>query len=515
VRRTPLVAPLFAASLALAQSTYHVAPPAAGGDDSNTGTEKQPWATLQHAANNVSAGDTVIVHAGTYAGFNVGESGAPGAPISFIAQPGVLVNTEAVRFNGQTHRARINMDTVSHIVIDGFEVAGTNDQRNSKAGIRMVAPPGSTEDESGFIVVRNCHVHHNGEWGIFSGHVHRITVENNNVHDQYDEHGVYLSNSADNHVVRGNRIWNNSSQGFHCNSDASQGGDGVTTGVLVENNIIWGNAVGSVYIDAGGVERTSIGGGSAINFDGVRDSVIRNNVLYDNHASGISLYRIDGLLPASNNLVVNNTIINGSGANPTTRWCLNISDASTGNIVFNNIMLNYHSFRGSIIISPDSLPGFISDHNVVMDRLDPTGDGTPLTLAQWQTATGQDAHSLAVPRGAWAGLFVDLPAWDLHLAPGSAAADAGAPMIGGRSAPTVDADGVGRPQGGELDIGAYERAGGQCGADFNDDGVATSQDFFDFLDAFFGADPRADFNEDGGVNSQDFFDFLAAFFAGC
>ncbi len=52
-----------------------------------------------------------------------------------------------------------------------------------------------------------------------------------------------------------------------------------------------------------------------------------------------------------------------------------------------------------------------------------------------------------------------------------------------------------------------------CPADFNNDNVVTSQDFFDFIAAFFSG--NADFNNDGLTTSQDFFDFLAAFFAGC
>ncbi|MGE3109001.1 MAG: right-handed parallel beta-helix repeat-containing protein [Phycisphaerales bacterium] len=63
---------------------------------------------------------------------------------------------------------------------------------------------------------------------------------------------------------------------------------------------------------------------------------------------------------------------------------------------------------------------------------------------------------------------------------------------------------------------------GACPADINDDGIANSQDFFDFLLCFFNPDPQvcvpprtADFNHDGMTTSQDFFDFITAFFAGC
>jgi hypothetical protein len=52
-----------------------------------------------------------------------------------------------------------------------------------------------------------------------------------------------------------------------------------------------------------------------------------------------------------------------------------------------------------------------------------------------------------------------------------------------------------------------------CPCDFNADGLANSQDFFDFLNGFFAG--QADFNVDGITNSQDFFDFLNCFFTGC
>ena len=49
-----------------AGKTYYVA---TTGSDTAAGTSAAPWKTLQKAANAVAAGDTVIVRAGTYAGF--------------------------------------------------------------------------------------------------------------------------------------------------------------------------------------------------------------------------------------------------------------------------------------------------------------------------------------------------------------------------------------------------------------------------------------------------------------
>jgi hypothetical protein len=73
----------------------------------------------------------------------------------------------------------------------------------------------------------------------------------------------------------------------------------------------------------------------------------------------------------------------------------------------------------------------------------------------------------------------------------------------------------GRPGLPRVDMGAFEFQGSSCTADFNYDGALNSQDFFDFLGAFFKNDARADLNHDAFINSQDFFDFVSVFFAGC
>jgi len=57
-----------------------------------------------------------------------------------------------------------------------------------------------------------------------------------------------------------------------------------------------------------------------------------------------------------------------------------------------------------------------------------------------------------------------------------------------------------------------------CACDFSMPAGVSSQDFFDFIAAFFSNDPGADFDHNGSVTSQDFFDFLTCFLdppAGC
>lgn len=392
-----------------ALSTYYVA---TTGSNTAAGGENTPWRTLQHAADHVVAGDTVIVRAGNYTGFYLDTDGTSTQRITFQADAGVVIDTR----NATTNDG-INLEGADFVTIDGFTVNGIG-----RAGIRTVL--------NEHVIIRNNTCDQNGVWGIFSGHSYDLLIENNETSRSVAEHGIYVSNSGDRPIIRNNTIWGNHANGIHMNGDESQGGDGIISDALVEGNIIFDNG---------------LGGGSGINCDGVQDSIFQNNLLYNNHASGISLYRIDGGAGSSNNLIVNNTIVQASNA----RWAINIKNGSTGATVFNNILYNHHSFRGSINVLADSLDGFTSDYNVVMARFSTNDGDSILDLQEWQNATSQDLHSIiATP----AELFVDPDQDDYHLKSSSPALNAGTFTL----APDEDIEGRARPDGAAVDIGAYE-----------------------------------------------------------
>lgn len=397
--------------------TYYISN---SGNNSNSGLSQQnAFKTLQHVSNLVTAGDSVIIVAGTYTGFYHTKSGTALQRIVFKAQSGAIINAP-----NATTSDGINLEGSSYVTIEGFEINGV-----PRAGIRSVINEG--------VIIRNNKCDQNGVWGILTGFSENIIIENNECSRSVQQHGIYFSNSADNPIIRNNTCWGNSDCGIHMNGDVSLGGDGIISNALVEKNIIYDNGVG---------------GGSGINCDGVQNSTIQNNLLYNNHASGISLYMIDGGAPASGNVIVNNTILQPSDG----RWALNVSDGSTNNKVFNNIFYSTHSFRGSISVDAASLQGFKSNNNILTNRMSNDGGNSNMTLAQWQQQTNADSNSvIAVP----AALFVNVGANNYHLLANSVAVNAGKSSYYNVTAPLTDIENNLRPQGSATDIGAYEFMG--------------------------------------------------------
>ena len=421
MRALALLCLLLTTSTAFA-ATYVVAPK---GDDAGPGSPARPWLTLQHAVDSIAPGDTITVKAGSYAGCRIGRSGEAGAPCVLQAAPGATVQLNAPGAkNG--HQSIVEVEsygaTVSYWTIDGFEVANS-----PRYGIDLRG--------TDHVTVQNCRVHDSAVTGIVTSHSPYVILQDNETFGNH-EHGIYHANSADYPVIRRNRSHHNDGCGIHMNGDLSMGGDGQISYAVVEQNEIWEN----------GAKR----GGSAINCDGVSDSIFANNLCYDNHASGISLYAGDAAQGSSRNLVYHNTFVMAPGA----RFVVNIPASAegksnpVGNKVINNILMSPDANRGSGFVYDGRLSQLASDFNIVVDRFALGDSETVLPLAKWREA-GFDVHSLlSTPQA----LFVDPAKHDYRLKPNAPARRAGiaVPEVG------EDLRGTPRPRVTPPDIGALQ-----------------------------------------------------------
>lgn len=394
-------------------SRYYVSP---NGNDANSGRSLLlAFRTLQRSANVVNPGDTVLISDSTYAGFDLRRSGTSVNPIVYLANSqNVIIN----RRNGVTPDG-INIENADWIVIKGFRVIN-----QPRAGIRAVL--------SDHITVSNSVCTNNQRWGIFTGFTDFFTAEYNECAFSALEHGIYVSNSSDNAIIRNNISHHNRAAGLHFNGDISQGGDGINHSPQVYNNIIYNNG---------------LGGGSAINMDGNQDALIYNNLIYENNATGIALYQIDGGGPSTGAKIFHNTIVQATNS----RWAILLVDGAANATIKNNIVINQHSFRGSINIDAASLIGLTSDYNLFTNRFTTNDGNSVLDSTAWK-ALGFDQHSYFSPN--LTNLFTNYSSGDLSLKSGSKAINFGTPI----SNPTISFDiaNHNRVLGTNPDAGAYE-----------------------------------------------------------
>lgn len=396
-----------------AGSSWYVSP---GGDDSNSCTMASPCRQITEALTLVQPGDTIFVEDGTYNAFTVDSlNGTATNPITIQA---LGTNANILPVSGV--RDTIFVTYSSFIVIDGLTSFNAN-----RAAVRI--------DNSPNVTVQNGIFGNNAEWGIFTDFSDYLLIQNNECYGSVAQHGIYVSNSGDWPVVRGNLLHDNAGAGVQLNADASQGGDGIITGAIIEDNIIFNN--GSA-------------GGAGINLDGVQYSTIQNNLLYNNHASGIAMFQQDGASGPVGNFVYNNTIDMASDS----RWDLRIDSTVGVNTVRDNIFYNENTGHGGIdFTDATDIANTDTDYNIYGGgnfAVTPDDGTTFYTLAQWQ-GLGYEAHSFTATL---ASLFVDPLEGDYHLLADSPAIDAGETL----AAVTADLDGNVRPQGAASDIGCYE-----------------------------------------------------------
>ena len=397
-------------------TNYFVSP---GGSDTNPCSSANPCREIRKALTLVHAGDIVNVADGSYLGFTADSvSGTAVSPITIKAS-GTNAYVQATTDRpGLENRDNIFITFRAYLIIDGL-----NSTNAPRAGMRI--------DNSPHITVRNGHFGSNTVWGIFTDFSDDTLLENNECYASQQQHGIYISNSSQRPILRANRCHDNAAVGIHMNGDATQGGVGLITNAIVENNIIYNN--GTL-------------GGAGINMDGVQNSIIRNNVLYGNHASGIAMFQIDGAQGPAGNLVANNTIDMAANG----RWDILISNSPAPNIVRDNILYNRNPGHGGIDYQTALDAAHTdSDYNLFGGTCTvTTNDGDAhFTLVQWQ-ALGHELHSSCSDISN----TVVNPLSDYHLKTNSPAINAGLTLTN----VTYDIEWLTRPAGPASDIGAYE-----------------------------------------------------------
>lgn len=454
-------------------ATYYVDESHPSASDSNPGTEEFPWLTLEHAAENVVPGDTVMVMSGTYEGVTFTESGSNGAPITFLGEltASVIIQGGMEFATGVAYMSVANFTIRDHFVwgvflrgsnryinLRGFNVSGGDNGFHLTWGYQGEDPlDGPVSDiviENSLVedclytgvdctpgpcdrvTVRNVEVRGMGieaAWGADGIAFERgeyITVEDCYVHDNAGD-GIDL-NSRDHDgyvsgiIVRRNRVVRNHMTGIK-----------LWGGGRIENNVIWGQ--GNNPVDLG-------------TFPGTYD-VINNTIAFNmwDPDFGVRNYAFvvaypDGGPSAQVDLTLLNNI-----------FAFNCNDdhgGPTGLYLGEGVTLvsegyNLYWSRNDGEIQAEFVQG---DSWFTRAEI---ADGT------WTAATGQgDGNVSSDPSfiSAW-------PSADLHLNEGSPGIDVGVAMAG----LFIDLEGKPRPSGDGYDIGAYEyqSSTGRPEADFN------------------------------------------------
>jgi parallel beta-helix repeat protein len=348
-----------------------------------------PAMDAQPLLDRARAGSTVTLEDGVYSGgLIIRNSGTAASPITVKARnphKAIVRGGPAVGKKGQVP----NGITVSgnFIILDGLRVED--------------APGNGIHIAGKHVTVRRCVLYHNG-WS-FQGEKHGgegiltagpaddARLEENECYKNR-EHGIYISAGSKRPLIIGNSLHENGDpktnpargSGLQINAD---GAYFPTSGAIVRGNKLYSNL------------------NSGISLQGVHDSLLVNNLLYDNHH-----YATLGVSKASrSNRFVNNTIVAGKekGRVAIAIFGGDKRGPTTGNLFFNNIIVAESGVALSIEngVTPSDIK---ADHNLFWaggkSHIAKDDDsGKKWTLAEWQ-ALGRDASSLhADPRFVEAG----------------------------------------------------------------------------------------------------------------
>ena len=298
-------------------ATYYVSQT---GSDSSSGDSSQPFQTLQHAANVVNAGDTVIVQNGTYSCascigdnanlVNADRGGNSSAYVTFQAQ-----NKWGAVLDGLNNTTGGAFEVGgNYIRIQGFEIKGFRDLgiSNYHGGQFMDVVENQIHD-----IGRYCTDTTTGRDGIFLSQSN-VIVEQNLIYNigryspgengcapttryyQNHDHGVYISGASD--VTLKNNILYNNTHGWNVQIY----GGSITNSLAIVNNTFAGpntSRTGHIIIAAS-----------------VANMIVQNNTFYQPTTAAIDIDQssfVSGGVRIVNNLTTNKMVqANGSAIDP-------------------------------------------------------------------------------------------------------------------------------------------------------------------------------------------------------
>lgn len=438
-RRTVLISLiLLISSTAAIAETYVVDGAHPLADDTNPGTLEAPWLTVQHAADTLAPGDTVLIREGLYNEYvetTTSGSSAEG-PICFLAFPG-----EQPVIDGTDIGASVGLRIAhGHLLFQGLELT------NWTTGIWMAG----AHD----LVLRELEVH-DVCFGIGAGYgTHDFLLDRVEIH-HFTLYGFDASPSGGADCYNGTF---NDCLAHTCN-DPEQNVDGFALGHGGQHSFVFNRC------EAYGV------------YDGfdisARSTVLNRCSAHDCDYRGLSGWQ-DSLLVINSllyrNGICNAYLIRGQSAPHHYRFInCTFMDADVFNVITDSTGAGISLEMSNCILAGGDNVGlwleelgglaYQGDHNLFHNdnpaRAIWAGAVDEFSLEEieagdWTAFSGQDEHSwVAALEG---DVFVDPAGFDLHLAEMSPAIDHGTPA----GAPPDDYEGNPRPAGAGYDIGAFE-----------------------------------------------------------